>query len=78
MSDGSKVILIERILPEQIDPDDALTRAKFIHDINMMVNPGGRERTEAEFRGLLAQADLRLTRVLSMPGPLAIMEVDPI
>jgi orsellinic acid C2-O-methyltransferase len=78
MSDGSKLILIERILPEQIDPDDALTRAKFIHDINMMVNPGGRERTEAEFRKLLAQADLRLTRVLSMPGPLAIMEVDPI
>ncbi len=29
MSDGSKLILIERILPEQIDPDDALTRAKF-------------------------------------------------
>ena len=76
MSDGSKLILIERILPEQIDPDDALTRAKFIHDINMMVNPGGRERTEAEFHNLLAQADLQLTRVLSMPGPLAVMEAD--
>ncbi len=78
MSDGSKLILIERILPEQIDPDDALTRAKFIHDINMMVNPGGRERTEADFRNLLAQADLLLTCVFSMPGPLAVMEVDPI
>jgi len=78
MSDGSKLILIERILPEQIDPHDALTRAKFIHDINMMVNPGGRERTEAEFRNLLTQADLRLTCVLSMPGPLAVMEADPI
>ena len=78
MSDGSKLILIERILPEQIDPDDALTRAKFIHDINMMVNPGGRERTEAEFRALLSQAGLRLTCVLAMPGPLAVMEVDPI
>jgi hypothetical protein len=78
MSDDSKLILIERILPEQIDPDDALTRAKFIHDINMMVNPGGRERTEAEFRNLLSQAGLRLTCVLTMPGPLAVMEVDPI
>jgi orsellinic acid C2-O-methyltransferase len=78
MSDGSKLILIERILPEQIDPDDALTRAKFIHDINMMVNPGGRERTEAEFRALFSQAGLRLTCVLAMPGPLAVMEVDPI
>ena len=27
MSDGSKLLLIERILPEQIDPDDGLTRA---------------------------------------------------
>jgi hypothetical protein len=78
MSDGSKLILIERILPEQIDPDDALTRAKFIHDINMMVNPGGRERTEIEFRNLLSQAGLRLTCVLPMPGPLAVMEANPI
>jgi DNA-binding HxlR family transcriptional regulator len=78
MSDGSKLILIERILPEQINPDDALTRAKFIHDINMMVNPGGRERTETEFCNLLSQVGLRLTRVLAMPGPLAVMEVDPI
>jgi hypothetical protein len=67
-----------RILPEQIDPDDALTRAKFIHDINMMVNPGGRERNEAEFRSLLSQAGLRLACVLALPGPLAVMEVDPI
>lgn len=78
MSEGSKLLLIERILPEQIDPDDALTRAKFIHDINMMVNPGGRERTEVEFRNLLAQAGLRLMRVVSMPSPLAVMEVDPL
>ena len=78
MSTASKLILIVRILPEQIDADDAPTRAKFIHDINMMVNPGGRERTEAEFRNLLSQAGLRLTCVLAMPGPLAVMEVDPI
>jgi hypothetical protein len=44
----------------------------------MMVNPGGRERTEAEFHNLLAQADLRITRVISMPIPLAVMEIDPL
>ena len=78
MSDGSKLLLIERILPEQIDPDDGLTRAKFIHDINMMINPGGRERTEAEFHVLLAEAGLRLVRVIPMPSPQAVMEIDPI
>jgi hypothetical protein len=78
MPDRSKLLIIERILPERIDPNDALTRAKFIHDINMMVNPGGQERTQVKFRDLLAQAKLRLTRILSMPCPLAVMEIDPI
>ena len=75
MRNDSKLLLIERILPEQIDPNDASMRAKFIADINMFVNPGGRERTEAEFRDLLAQAALRLTSILPMPSPQAVMEV---
>jgi hypothetical protein len=78
MLDRSRLLLIERIIPERIDVNDPLTRAKFIHDINMMVNPGGRERTQAEFCALLAQANLRLKRALSMSGPLAVMEIDPI
>ena len=77
MADGARLLLIERVLPERIDPDDALTRGDFIHDMNMFVNPGGRERTEAEFRRLLARADLRLARVVPMPSPQAVMEVDP-
>jgi len=78
MPGGAKLLVIERILPEKIDPDDAFTRAKFIHDINMMVNPGGRERTEEEFRNLLARADLRLTHVASTPTPLSVIEADPL
>ncbi len=77
MSDESKLLLIDRILPERIDPDDALTRAKFIHDIKMFVNPGGRERTEAEFRKLLGQAGLQLKRVIAMPSPQSVMEIEP-
>jgi hypothetical protein len=74
MSNDSKLLLIERILPEQIDPNDASMRAKFISDVNMFVNPGGRERTEAEFRDLLARAALRLTSIVPMPSPQAVME----
>jgi hypothetical protein len=33
-------------------------------DLMMLVLVRGRERTEEEFRGLLAAADLRLTRVV--------------
>lgn len=76
MSKDARLLLIERILPERINHDDASTMAKFIHDINMFVNPGGRERTEAEFRDLFAHAGLRLTRVVNTPAPQAIMEVE--
>ena len=77
MGDGARLLVIERILPERIDPSDVLTPGRFIHDINMMLNPGGRERTEAEFRDLLARAGLRLTRIVPIPCPLSVIEVDP-
>lgn len=77
MTEHSRILLIERVLPERIDPSDPLTPGRFIHDINMMLNPGGRERTEAEFGDLLARAGLRLTRVVSMPCPQSVIEVDP-
>jgi orsellinic acid C2-O-methyltransferase len=77
MRADSRVLVIERILPERIDPADPLTPGRFIHDINMMLNPGGRERTEAEFRDLLARAGLRLSRVVPIPCPLAVIEADP-
>jgi hypothetical protein len=76
MSASATLLLIERILPERIDPEDVLARGNFLADINMFVNPGGRERTEAEFRELLGLAGLRLKRVISMPIPQAVMEVE--
>ncbi|WP_270937027.1 methyltransferase [Falsiroseomonas oryzae] len=77
MGDGARLLVIERILPERIDPSDILTPGRFIHDINMMLNPGGRERTEAEFRDLLARAGLRLARIVPIPCPLSVIEADP-
>ena len=76
MPDGARLLLIERILPERIDPNDAATQERFIADIQMFVNPGGRERTEAEFRDLLTQAGLRLTRIVNTTAPQAVMEVE--
>ena len=73
---GARLLLIERVLPERIDPNDAATRERFIADIQMFINPGGRERTEAEFRDLLTKAGLRLTGIVNTGAPQAIMEVD--
>jgi hypothetical protein len=77
MREGARLLVIERVLPERIDPSDLLTPGRFIHDINMMLNPGGRERTEAEFWDLLARAGFRLTRTVPIPCPLSVIEADP-
>jgi len=69
---GAKILLVESVLPEGNEPH----LGKFI-DLEMFVFPGGRERTEAEFRELFSQANLRLTRVVPMKSPLWIVEGVP-
>lgn len=64
-----KLILIESVLVPGNDPD----LGKWI-DLEMLALPGGRERTEEEFRALFASAGFRLTRVVRNPSPLAAVE----
>jgi O-methyltransferase len=73
----SKLLIIERLLPEQIDPNDARTLAGFLADLGMMLIPGGKERTEVEFRHLIAEAGLRFVRVVPTAGTSAIVEAQP-
>lgn len=71
---GAHVLVVERVLPERIGPDDleALTA-----DLNMMVMPGGLERTEDEFRRLFEGAGLRLQRVVPTGTHVHILEAVP-
>jgi len=74
----AKLLIIERLIPEEIDPDDARARENLLSDINMIVtSAGGRERTEADYRAPLVEAGLRLTRVMPTPGTSAIIEAEP-
>lgn len=66
---NAKILLVEAVL----NPGDEPHLGKFI-DIEMMAFPGGRERTEAEFRSLLSQAGLRLNRVVHTKSPLCVVE----
>jgi hypothetical protein len=62
MSAEAKLLVLDEVLPERAQPADA---PSFMIDIEMLVvAPGGRERTEPEFRDLFASADLRLNRVV--------------
>ena len=73
-----KVIIIDRLLPDQADPGDARALGNFLLDIMMMLLPGGKERTEKEFRDLFAMAGLRLNRTIATPGPPSIIETVPV
>jgi hypothetical protein len=73
----AKLLVMERVLPERMDPDDARCRANVLTDINMMpMSPGGRERTEVEHRQLLMEAGLQIERVIGTPSPLAIIQAE--
>jgi len=66
---NGKVMLLESVLTPGNDPD----LGKWI-DLEMLALPGGRERTEEEFRALFASAGFRLTRVVRNASPLAVVE----
>jgi O-methyltransferase domain/Dimerisation domain len=70
--DGT-VLLIELILKPANQPD----LARF-YDLQMLVMaPGGRERTETEFRALLGEAGFTLKRVIPTAGFVSIIESQP-
>jgi hypothetical protein len=66
---GAKVLLVEPV----ISAGNAPELGKFM-DLEMMVFPGGRERTEDEFRRLFAASGLRLTRVVATKSPVCVVE----
>lgn len=76
MGAGSRLLLVEPVVPERMGSspfDEMLVSA----DLNMLVVTGGRERTEAEFRALLAAAGLHLTRVVETIAMLSVLEARP-
>jgi len=69
---GAKVLLLESVITAGNAPEFG----KFL-DLEMMLLPGGRERTEEEFRKLFAAAGLRLTRIVPTKSPLCVVEAVP-
>ena len=69
MHRGGRVILIDSVVLPGNQPDFAK-----IIDLEMLLLPGGRERTEAEFRALFAAAGLEMTRIVPTRSPLSVIE----
>jgi hypothetical protein len=71
MEPGAKLVLLEWPIPERVGPQDAGIVST---DLNMLVVAGGLERTEAEYRALVASAGLQVTRILPTRAGLSAIE----
>src|SRR5262245_9668380 len=69
MPDDGKVLIIEAVIPEGNDPHFGK-----IIDLEMLVSPGGVERTPSEFEKLLADSGFKMTRIIPTMGPMSIIE----
>ena len=69
MKDGGRLLLVEMV----IAPGNEPSLGKLM-DINMLILPGGLERTEAEYRELFAAAGFRLTKIIPTASPVSIIE----
>ncbi len=70
---GGKLLLVEIVLKPGNEPDLGK-----ILDLEMLVLPSGRERTEAEYAALFAGAGWRLARVVPTKSPVQVIEGEPV
>jgi hypothetical protein len=68
-----KLLLFEYVIPPGNNPHPSK-----MSDVNMLVGPGGQERTEDAYRTLLAQAGFRLTRIVTLRSGKSIIEAVPV
>lgn len=64
-----RLLLVEMVVPPGNEPHFSK-----IQDLEMLVSPGGVERTPDEYRDLLARAGFELRRIIPTKSPLSIVE----
>jgi hypothetical protein len=69
---GGKLLVADSVIQPGNDPDFGK-----ILDLEMLLLPGGRERTEQQFRDLFAASGWRLNRVIPTASPVSIVEGVP-
>jgi hypothetical protein len=70
--DDIPLLLIELVIPLGNEP----SFGKLL-DLHMLVSPGGLERTQVEYRDLLASAGFNLERIIPTASPVSVMEALP-
>ena len=68
---NARIVLLEMVVPTGNQPHPSK-----VIDIEMLFFPGGRERTEPEWRNLFAAAGFRLTRLVPTDSPFHVIEAE--
>jgi hypothetical protein len=71
-----QLLILEEVYPARVDQSDAC-RGAAANDVLMLVCTGGRQRSEEEFRGLLAASGFRLSRVVPTAGDVSVVQGEP-
>ncbi|MEJ7708334.1 MAG: methyltransferase [Pyrinomonadaceae bacterium] len=69
MNDKGRVVIVETVVPAGNEPH----YSKLL-DLEMLVSPGGAERTAEEYHELLAASGFRLTRIIPTKSPFSLIE----
>nr|BFF04720.1 hypothetical protein GCM10020241_63950 [Streptoalloteichus tenebrarius] len=80
MPDDGRLLIIEPVLPDTVDPGGAAFEDPYLSDLNMMVLIGGRERTRGDFERICAGAGLAVTDLIELPAHVdfAVVEAKPV
>lgn len=70
---GGRLLVVDQVVPDRNEPGLAK-----LMDLEMLVLPGGMERTEQQFRELFAAGGFRLERIIPTPAPQCIIEGVPV
>ena len=69
MSSNNKLLVVESVIPPGNEPFGG----KFL-DLVMLLIPGGKERTEDEYRTLFGTAGFEITRIVPTGAEVSIVE----
>jgi hypothetical protein len=75
MRPDAVLLVLERVIADPPHTGDGAMTA--LSDLNMLVGPGGRERTGPEYAALLGKAGFELTRVVPTASDVQVIEARP-
>ncbi len=75
MPQGGRLLIIEFVIPAVIDRPDPRLELRLMSDLNMLAVTGGKERSEVEWKELLARSCLHFRAAIRIAGdPASIIE----